>query len=172
MTGRQDGRLVTGAILIVIGLGLLALQLVQGFGEAVLFFLIGGLFVAGYLYRRSYGLLIPGGILLGLGLGSIGEGALFEFGDFEEIGLGLGFIAIYVIALAYEGRTQWWPLIPGGILVITGLATGNEVLQHLLSVGWPLILVFVGLLFLASAFGLMRRRRGADEGAESQEVGG
>jgi hypothetical protein len=168
MAGRQDGRLVTGAILIVLGIGLLALQFVQGFGEAVIFFLVGGLFVAGYLYRRAYGLLIPGGILLGLGLGSIGKGELFQFADFEAIGLGIGFISIYVIALAYEGRTQWWPLIPGGILVITGLATGNQVLQRLVEVGWPLILVFVGLLLLASAFGLMGRRARTEEESQGQ----
>jgi hypothetical protein len=168
MAERQDGRLVTGAILIVLGMGLLALQFVQGFGEAVIFFLIGGLFVAGYLYRRRYGFLIPGGILLGLGLGSIGEGALFQIADFEAIGLGIGFISIYVIALAYEGRTHWWPLIPGGILVVTGLATGNAVFQRLLSVGWPLILVFIGLLFLASAFGLMGRRPAPEEEPEAE----
>jgi hypothetical protein len=124
--------------------------------------------VAGYLYRRRYGFLIPGGILLGLGLGSIGEGALFQIADFEAIGLGIGFISIYVIALAYEGRTHWWPLIPGGILVVTGLATGNAVFQRLLSVGWPLILVFIGLLFLASAFGLMGRRPAPEEEPEAE----
>jgi hypothetical protein len=168
MSERRNGRLVTGAILIVLGLGLLALQFVQGFGEAVLFFLIGGLFVAGYLYRRVYGLLIPGGIFLGLGLGAVGEGALFSFADFEAIGLGIGFISIYVIALAFQGRSHWWPLVPGFILVIVGLATGNEVFQRLLAIGWPLILVFIGLLFLAGAFGLSGQKRGVEMPAEEE----
>ncbi len=152
---------VIGAILILLGVVLLALQFVEGFGEGVLFFLIGGLFVAGYLYTRTYGLLIPGGILLGLGLGSIGETA-FSFGDLGSVGLGLGFVSIYVIALVAQGSSHWWPLVPGLILIVSGLASGNEAFQRLLSVGWPLILVFVGLLILAGAFGRRGRRADAD----------
>ena len=158
MDDRRHGRLFAGAILILLGLGLFALQFVEGLGAAVIFFLIGGAFVAGYLYRRAYGLLIPGCILLGIGLGSVGEESALAFGDMSSLGLGVGFVAIYVIALVYEGRSSWWPLIPGGILIVTGLASGNASMQRLLSVGWPLILVFVGLLILAGAFGLTGRK--------------
>jgi hypothetical protein len=158
---RNQRQIATGAILILIGLGLFALQFLEGFGEAVIFFLIGGAFVAAYLYFRNYGLLIPGGILLGLGLGSVGKGSVLAFGDFDAIGLGVGFVAIYVIALVYEGRSHWWPLIPGLILIVTGLASGTS-FERLLSVGWPLILIFLGLLLLAGAFGLVGRRRDAD----------
>lgn len=56
-----------------------------------------------------------------------------------------------------------WPLIPDGVLVISGIAQGSEVLQTLFSVGWPLILVFVGLLILAGATGLTGRGSGSDE---------
>lgn len=156
---RADGRLIAGAVLIVVGLGLLALQYVEGLSEAVIFFLIGGVFVAAYLYSRAYGLLIPGGILMGLGLGSVGEGALLSFGGLENIGLGLGFVAIYVIDLVYRGRTHWWPLIPGGVLIVSGLAEGSPVFQELLEVGWPLILVFIGLALLAGGFGLFGRKK-------------
>ena len=158
MSERSQRQVATGAILILIGVGLFALQFLEGFGEAVVFFLIGGVFVAAYLYFRNYGLLIPGGILLGLGLGSIGESSVLAFGDFGAIGLGIGFVAIYVIALAYQGRSHWWPLIPGLILIVTGLASGTS-FERLLSVGWPLILVLVGLLLLAGAFGLTGRPR-------------
>jgi hypothetical protein len=161
MTQRNQRQVATGAILILIGLGLFALQFLEGFGEAALFFLIGGAFVAAYLYFRSYGLLIPGGILLGLGLGSVGESSVLAFGDFGAIGLGIGFVAIYVIALIYEGHSHWWPLIPGLILIVTGFASGTS-FERLLSVGWPLILIFVGLLILAGAFGLVGRRPQAD----------
>ncbi len=161
MDEKRQGRLFAGAVLVLLGLGLFAVQFVEGFGESLVLFLIGGAFVAGYFYRRAYGLLIPGCILLGIGLGSLGEGTVFGLGDLSAIGLGLGFIAIFVIALVYQGSTHWWPLIPGGILVVTGLASGNEALERLLEVGWPLILVFVGLLLLAGAFGLFGRRSGA-----------
>ncbi len=161
MEERRQGRFFAGAILVLLGLGLFAVQFVEGFGETLVLFLIGGAFVAGYLYRRAYGLLIPGCILIGIGLGSLGEGTAFEIGDLSSIGLGLGFIAIYVIALVYQGESHWWPLIPGGILVVTGLAAGNKAFEQLLSVAWPLILVFIGLMLLAGAFGLVGHRPGA-----------
>jgi len=161
MSEGNQRQIATGAILILIGVGLLALQFLEGFGEAVLFFVIGGGFVAAYLYFRNYGLLIPGGILMGLGLGSIGKSSVLAFGDFDAIGLGIGFVAIYVIALVYEGSSHWWPLIPGLILIVTGLVSGTS-FERLLSVGWPLILVLLGLLLLAGAFGLVGRRREAD----------
>jgi hypothetical protein len=41
---------------------------------------------------------------------------------------------------------------------VTGLASGTS-FERLLSVGWPLILVLVGLLLLAGAFGLAGRPR-------------
>jgi hypothetical protein len=159
MDDEQRGRVVLGTILIVLGIGLIALQYFEGFGEAVIFFLIGGAFTAGYLYRRSYGLMIPGGILLGLGLGSVGESILNSFGGLEQIGLGIGFVSIYVIPLIYEGTSSWWPLIPGGILIVTGLSEGSKTFERLFEVGWPLIIVFIGLVLLAGAFGLTGRKK-------------
>lgn len=159
MDEQTRGQMTAGAILIVLGLGLFALQFMKGIGEAVILFFIGAVFVAAYFYRRAYGLLIPGCILLGLGLGSVGEQSAFALGDFGLIGLGIGFVAIYVIDLIYRGGTHWWPLIPGLSLIVVGFAQSNANLMRLLAVGWPLILVLVGLLILAGAFGLTGRKR-------------
>jgi len=117
----------------------------------------------GYLFRRAYGLLIPGGILLGLGLGSVGESTFQSFGDIKGIGLGVGFVSIYVIHLIYVGKSHWWPLIPGLILIVTGFASASKDFDRLLSVGWPLILIFVGLLILAGAFGITGRKKEDDK---------
>ena len=162
MEEKRQSSLVAGAILILLGVGFFALQFMQGFGEAVIFFLIGGAFMVGYLFRRAYGLLIPGGILLGLGLGSVGESTFQSFGDIQGIGLGVGFVSIYVIHLIYVGKSHWWPLIPGGILIVTGFASASKDVERLLSIGWPLILIFVGLLILAGAFGITGRRKRED----------
>jgi hypothetical protein len=151
-------QLATGSILILLGIGFFALQVLEGFGDAAVLFLIGAACIAGYLFWNAYGWLIAGGILIGIGLATIGESAVLPFRDLGQVGLGLGFISIYVIDLAYRGRTDWWPLITGAFLIVGGLASGNEVLRRLLSIGWPVVLIFIGLLLLASAFGFTDRR--------------
>ncbi len=171
MNDKRRGNIVLGSILIVLGIGLVALQLFEGFSDAVILFLIGGAFIAWYLYSRAYGLLIPGCILLGLGLGKVGESALTTFGGMEQLGLGVGFVAIYVIDLVYQGKSSWWPLIPGGILILTGLAQGSETFERLLEVGWPLIFVFIGLLLLAGAFGLIGRKEPEQVAGEEEFLG-
>jgi len=162
MDEKSQNRIVAGAILILLGVGFFALQFMEGFGEAVIFFLIGGAFMVGYLFRRAYGLLIPGGILLGLGLGSVGETTFQSFGDIKGIGLGVGFVSIYLIHLIYVGKSHWWPLIPGGVLIVAGFASASRNFERLLSVGWPLILILVGLLVLAGAFGITGRKKAED----------
>lgn len=152
MINTSQGRLAAGAILIVVGLILLASQLVEGLADHVWTLLIGGLFVTGYFYRRAYGLLIPGCILLGIGLGNLGQGPILQLGDFDSIALGLGFLAIFVIDTLYRGRSHWWPLIPGGVLVISGLAEGSQAFKDLLTVGWPGILILIGLIILSGTF--------------------
>lgn len=163
---RNQRGVVAGAILILLGLVFLAEQLVGGFGEEVFLFVIGGAFLLGYFLRRRYGFLIPGCILVGLAFGGLGENSPFAIGDFTNVGLGLGFVAIYLIDLAYTGSSHWWPLIPGVILVVTGIAQGNEAIENLFRVGWPLILVFIGLLILAGTFGLTGRRRTIEDDPE------
>jgi len=158
MDAQRQNRIVAGAILILLGVGFFALQFMEGFGEAMIFFLIGGAFVIGYLFRRAYGLLIPGCILMGLGLGSVGESVFQSVGDIKQIGLGVGFVSIYLIHLIFTGKSHWWPLIPGGILLVTGIASASRDFERLLSVGWPLILILVGLLLLAGAFGITGRK--------------
>jgi hypothetical protein len=172
MNGKNRRQLVIGSVLIILGVGLLALQYVEGLSASVILFLIGALFVAGYLYSRAYGLLIPGCILLGLGLGLVGEGSIESFDEdrFVLLGLGVGFIALWVIPLIYQNRSIWWPRIPGAILIIVGLIQGNESFEKLFEVGWPLIIVLIGLLILAGAFGLIGRKR-EDETSDTEGSG-
>jgi hypothetical protein len=64
------------------------------------------------------------------------------------LGLGLGFAAITVIdAVLGDGDAAWWPLIPGGILVMVGgsqIAGIRDIGIYLV----PAALVVVGLLLL------------------------
>ncbi len=78
-------------------------------------------------------------------------------GDLDTIGLGAGFVAIYVIDILYRGRSHWWPLIPGAILIVAGVASGS--LEHLISVGWPLVLIVIGLRMLVGGSRTARREK-------------
>jgi len=137
----------TAVALIVVGAALFALQMTEGAAEVIVFLVLGAVFLAGYLYRRQYGLLVPGCILLGLGLGALGERSAIDFRNFQPLGLGLGFIAIFAVDLAVRRRTHWWPLVPGAVLVLGGVAD-SRYLVWLFSKGWPLILIVVGLMML------------------------
>jgi hypothetical protein len=161
---KRRRRLVAGATLIVLGLALFALDRFEGLGSAAIFFVVGAAFLAAYLARREYGFLVPAGLLLGLGLGRAGAGTLLDFSDNPVLfGLGCGFAAIWLIDLVYARRNQWWPLIPGTVLILLGLPVDGVyyLLDH-----WPLLLIAAGLMLLVTAFfpgrGPARRRR--DEG--------
>ena len=116
---------------------------------------LGGLFLAAYLRWRNNGMLIPAGILLGLGLGFMFRDQLQPYGEPLNIGLGAGFIFIYVAALIYERESHWWPLIPGSVLLLMGFGFQGSI-EFLLE-NWPLLLVLVGAILVTSA--LLRSRK-------------
>lgn len=159
MQTQNRGRLIAGAVLILLGVAFFAMQFFGELGASAILFAVGGVFLVAYFYTRTYGFLIPGGILAGLGLGQLAaNGGLMGYTGLSAIGLGIGFISICLIDWLYTQNFRWWPLIPGGIILAGGLASANENLQVLLSRGWPLILVVIGLIVLAGAFGLTGRQ--------------
>ena len=147
--------MIAGAALIVIGLLLFwAERAEEGISRGALFFLIGSVFLGAYLYKREYGFLIPACIMLGLGVSRVGE-RVFDMRNPMFLGLGLGFVAIYVIALIYEGKSQWWPLIPGGVLLVMAFGQVGDVVEYFFD-HWPLALVVIGVLIVLGGF---RQRR-------------
>ncbi len=147
MNARNRG-VITGIILIALGLLFLAVQFLGDVGNAVVLILIGSGFVYGYFSRQQYGLLIPGGILLGLGVGDLLEQIPQLGSDFDTLGLGLGFVLIYVIDVLRQGTTSWWPLAPGTVLILIGLAEGAPQFQTWFSKGWPALLILFGAVLL------------------------
>ena len=158
MQRARNKNVALGTLLIALGLGIFGMQFADGFGESVVFFVLGGAFLAGYFSRGAYGLLIPGCILLGLGLGSVLDSTVFRLGNFYSIGLGVGFVAIFAIHLTHRGSAHWWPLIPGAILIATGVSSGSERFERMLTVGWPLVFVLVGFLILFGGSRVTSRR--------------
>lgn len=147
----QRARIISGLILIVLGIAFLLAQYFE-FGPALFLTVLGLVFLIPYVFTRSYGLLIPACILTGIGIGLAFDRPPLHSAITMPIGLGLGFIAIFVIHLFVARQLQWWSLIPGGILVLIGITEGVPQLQVLIEKGWPLILVLIGLGILAGQF--------------------
>ena len=147
----RRNHIASGAALVVIGLVALALQYVEGPARAIILVLAGGSFIATYLYSDIYGLLIPGGILAGLGLGSLAEWQGLAVPDPHAIGLGVGFVAIYVIERLFRHRAHWWPLIPGGILMLSGVGAHFGDVGHILWRWAPAVLVILGVVLVTRA---------------------
>ena len=160
-TNRRSGGFVAGAILILVGL----LSLVSNLPGINLhgWFLpaLGLVFLAAGIFQRKFGLLIPGGILLGIGAGSmLIEGPFHYMADPARGGLflvvfGAGFALISLAGLLVNRRTLW-PFIPGGIMAAIGLALmagepGLEVLKFA-SFLWPIALIAFG------AYLILRKR--------------
>ena len=105
---------------------------------------LGGIFLYAYFNTRPgyrVGFVIPGAILLGLGVGVALQNYSFIPGaSIVPLTLGLGFCLIWVL----EHR-HWWALIPGGILVAVGLSDAIGVGMEVL---WPLALIAIGVYIL------------------------
>lgn len=158
MRDPQRRRATAGVVLIVVGAAFLLRPKFDYFESEYLLLLVGALFLGGYLWRRRYGLMIPAGVLLGLGTGQLLQENLGAGTNWELLALGLGFLAIYAVPLLVGSRSHWWPLIPGGVLVLSALEQ-TEDLVRLLFEHWPLVLVLVGLVLLADALLLRGRKR-------------
>ncbi len=163
-TGGRD-RMAVAVILIVVGVVGLAgqvLDLNTDLGGVVVT-LIGLGFLVAFAFTRQYGFLVPGGIMTGLGAGIIASQTLTlvdeQTGGVIVLGLGLGFLSIWVIgAIAHVERHHWWPIIPGGILTAVGavLLIGGQAV-NLLDY-WGVAIVAIGLIVLWRAWAESRTR--------------
>jgi hypothetical protein len=144
-------QIIPGLILIVLGIVFLLTQYFE-FGPGLFLILLGLIFLIPYIFTRSYGLLIPGCILAGIGVGLAFERALSRPDVTVSVGLGLAFLAIFLVQLIVAGSSHWWPLVPGGILLLAGFAELEPQGQVLLEKAWPLALIAIGLAILAGPF--------------------
>lgn len=152
-----------GIILIAMGAVILAAQL-EAFANLRLFFLpaLGLLFLAWGIPNRSFGLVIPGGILCGIGVGiaiiagPAANAAEPVKGAIFFLAFAAGWLLIALLSTFTDATFQWWPLVPAlilgsiGGLLLAGDA-GQQVLRGLSYLA-PLALMGVG------AWILFRRR--------------
>lgn len=150
--------LFAGIALIGIGALLLIAQFIQAQWLSLLILpTLGAIFLLWGLIARNPGLLVPGGILSGIGLGAyLNSGPFVEAAERVQGGVFmLAFAAGWALIVAASlviGRPQWWPLIPGSLMALIGAALlgGDLGLQLLEWAGklWPLVLISVGLAIL------------------------
>jgi len=159
----MHGRQVAGVILVAVGVSLLVIEMTGVGGVAIL--LLGGVaFLSAFVATRSYGFLVPGGILTGLGTALV----LTDAGIVTvppQLGIGAGFLLIPLLQLVLRAPREggwWWPLIPGGILTTIGVAELFEGVPA--SLVLPGVLIVVGLAFVASG------ARGAGRRAAEREA--
>jgi hypothetical protein len=151
-----DGRWVGGAVLVIIGVALLAGEVVPDIGRYAAL-IIGLALLALFLVTRNPGALIGGSIVTGIGAGIVLEQTYpGSPGGWVPLGLGFGFLGIWLVGtLLRMPEARFWPLIPGGILVFVGLAAMGGSVAELLRYAWPLMLILIGLLVIVG--GLRRR---------------
>ena len=153
-----DGRWVGGAVLIIIGVALLAAQWVPDIGRYATI-IVGLALLALFLVTRNAGALIGGSIVTGIGAGILLEEAFPDSaGGWVPLGLGFGFLFIWFAgSLLRMPEARFWPLIPGGILVFVGLDAMGGALGDLLRYAWPLALIALGFVVILNG----RRRQPA-----------
>jgi hypothetical protein len=158
-------QMALAVILILVGVAGLAgqvLHLTANLGGLIVI-AIGLGFAVAFAFTRHYGFLVPGGIMTGLGAGIIASESLAladdQPGGAIVLGLGLGFLAIWVVgAIARVERNHPWPLIPGGILAVIGavLVIGGQMV-NLLDY-WGIGAIAVGIVVLWRSFAETRAR--------------
>jgi hypothetical protein len=157
---------VPALVLIGIGVVLLIAQL-AGVGPEAIVAVIGVGFLIAYAATRTYGFLIAGGIMTGLGIGIVIQTqATGSLGEPVLLGLGIGFLTIYAVdAVVRRSEALWWPVIPGGILATIGVLVGTGREGWLENAGswWPAVLIVIGALILLSGRWTAHPTPGAEE---------
>jgi len=148
---RDNAAVTFGAVLVVVGAVLLGARFndVVAAGGPALWIGLG--FLTWWAFSGNYGLLVPAGVLSGLGVGLMLDRAAF-YGNPVALGLGVGFLAIYALdALRRRRASSWWPLVPGAVLVIAGLLQNASRWDSLGALGWPLLLIVIGIIIIGGA---------------------
>ena len=149
----RNGQIVAGIILVLFGLATL-LQRWLDIGNYVVLMLGLGMLVWGSVSHKT-GLIIPGGVLSGIGLGILAMQGPWRFPVAEQNGIfllcfALGWFLITLLTAVFTS-TQWWALIPGGIMALIGgsiLVTNGAIRWLDLNLVYAVVLIVIGLVLL------------------------
>jgi len=150
----RRNRIISGLVLILLGGLFLVNQFIEIPSVGNLFLPgLGLIFLVWGIVTRTGGLLVPGGILTGIGTGVYLMNALPLEGNAEPgvflLSFGGGFALITLLSAIFTRETHWWALIPGGILAtIGGALYAGGIAQDVLEIigrFWPVALILVGV---------------------------
>jgi hypothetical protein len=153
LNNRRTHGVVIGVVLILLGVATL-LQRWFDIGNFVVLMLGLGMLAWGSVSHRT-GWIIPGGVLTGIGLGILATEGPWQIPAAGQNGVFLLCFAfgwfLIVILTALFTCTQWWALIPGGIMALIGggiLVTNGNVRWEDLNLVYAAILIVIGLILL------------------------
>jgi hypothetical protein len=149
----HSSRIVAGIILVLFGLASL-LQRWLEIGNIIVLLLGLGFLIWGSISHKS-GLIIPGGVLSGIGLGILALQGPWHFPVVDQNGIfllcfALGWFLITLLTALFS-CTQAWALIPGGVMALVGgglLVTNGTIRGMDLNLVYALVLILVGLALL------------------------
>lgn len=148
-------RKTSGILLIVLGLGLAATSWLN-FAWVPVWLAGLALLTLGTVGHKP-NLIAPGGIITGTGLAIVVQTSpwIATLSDQARTGLflicmALGWLLIPLLSRLAATNTRLWPLIPGGVLLITGLVywASNGWVKVLSGLVWPVSLMVVGLFLI------------------------
>lgn len=156
-TNRRN--VATGAALIALGVLFLLAQTFENVDFGLLIVpAMGVIFLVWGLAARQVGLLVPGGILGGVGIALVLiETVLPDLnGDVEGglivLSVGAGFVLVWLLGTLVLKQKSLWALIPAGFMGLIGAALmiGGQALEalELLNYFWPVALIVGGLAIL------------------------
>jgi hypothetical protein len=150
---RSNHRIVAGVILVLFGIATL-LQRWLDIGNYIVLLLGLAMLGWGSVSHRS-GWIIPGGVLSGIGLGILAMQGPWQIPVAVQNGVfllcfALGWFLITLLTALFT-CTQWWALIPGGIMALigSGILLTNGALRWMdLNLLYAAILIVIGLILL------------------------
>ena len=143
--------MVAVILLVIAAFALLGPQLPFGWRNTLLP-CMGVVFIIWAALARSPGLVIPGGILVGVGTGILLKDAYGPGAFLLSMAAGFGLVALLTRMLFPSRKGSWWPLWPMAGLTFAGLVqfAGSDFRRTLREIGpiWPYILIAVALYLL------------------------
>jgi len=150
------GRLVAGGVLLAVALAAIAAPyLPPGFADRAFLPFLGVAFIIWAALARRCGLLVPGGVLLGVGIGAWLQASFGPAAFLFSLAGGFLSISLFSVLIFGAKNRHRWTVFPAGGLVLSGLIVsgGPEVREFLRAMQhyWPYALIVVALALIVSA---------------------